>query len=104
MKIPVAPLFILLIAAVFSGCYKQVPEEAMVPADVKVVSLDEPVPKQDEADVVIITDIRKASYLLSQRTAGTPYTFVISIDGRELKEDLKGVKDAASISVGEKKM
>lgn len=81
-----------IIAASFAGCYKQISKEALVPADVKVVALDESALPMDVADLIVTTHIKKASYLISPRTAETPYTFTILIDGNELKESLKGIE------------
>lgn len=92
-----------LLAIMFMGCYKQTRLEQMgTPAQFKVVSLDESAPSQDEADVIVTTHIKKASYLLSPRTADTPYTFTLSIDGREIKEDVKGVEEVESDTDKEK--
>ena len=94
MKTILSLLFIIL---VFSGCYRQVTaEKPIVPVDIKVMALDEPAPSQDEADIVIITHIKKASYLLNPRTAETPYTFIIVVDGKEFKEEVKGAEEIIS--------
>lgn len=85
-------IWILLIVVVFGGCYRQVSKETVVPVEIKVVDMDAPVPSRDEADVVVITHIKKASYHFIPRTAETPYTFTILIDGNELKESLKGIE------------
>lgn len=83
--------------ASFMGCYMRIPfEESRVPVEFKVVSLDEPQPAQDEVDIVITTHIKKASYLLSPRTAKTPYTFALLINGQELKEEVKGIEEVES--------
>jgi len=89
-------LFVLFIAAGFIGCYKQVPREAITPVDVKVVELNAPPPSTAESDILITTHIKKTSYHFSPRTAETPYTFILSINGKEIKETLKGVEDVES--------
>lgn len=83
---------VVFLITLLIGCYKQAPLERVVPVEIKVVDMDAPVPSQDEADVIITTHIKKASYLFSPRTAETPYTFTILIDGNELKESLKGIE------------
>src|SRR3989338_1674191 len=89
-------LFVLFIAAGFIGCYKQVPREAITPVDVKVVELDAPTPSTAESDILIATHIKKTSYYFSPRTAETPYTFILSINGKDIKETLKCVEDVES--------
>jgi len=90
-------LFLVLIMAGFIGCYKQIPfEKAGIPAELKVVDLDEPLPSQDEADIIITTHIKKPSYLLSPRRADTLYTFTLSIDNLWFTESLKGVGEVES--------
>ncbi|MBI5748638.1 MAG: hypothetical protein HZA00_05880 [Nitrospinae bacterium] len=96
MKDTVRLLFALFVVVVFTGCYKQIPKEAVIPVEVRVVDLDVPLPSKDEADVVVITHIKKVSYLFSPRTAETPYTFILSINGKEIKDTLKGVEDVES--------
>lgn len=91
------------LVVVFIGCYKQTRLEHMeTPAQFKVVGVDEPAPSQEEADVVITTHIKKASYLLSPRTAEMPYTFTLIIDGQEVREDVKGVEEVESDANTEK--
>ena len=97
-KIVIA-LFVLLVIA---GCYKQIPREAMAPVEVEVVELNAPPPSPDESDILITTHIKKASYLLSPRTAETPYTFTLSIDGNEFIDKLKGVEEVESNVVEER--
>lgn len=89
-------LSLLLITAVFTGCYKQIPREAVTPVEIKVVALDAAVPLDEEADIIVTTHTKKASYLLSPRTAESPYTFYLMIDGKGLKEILKGVQEVES--------
>lgn len=92
-----------LLAVMFMGCYKQTRLEQMgTSVQFKVIGVDEPAPSQEEADVVITTHIKKASYLLSPRTAEMPYTFTISVDGQEFKEEVKGVEEVESDTDKEK--
>ena len=92
-----------LLAIMFMGCYKQPRLEQMsTPVQFKLIGLDEPAPSQDEADVIVTTHIKKASYLLSPRTAEMPYTFTISVDGQELKEEVRGVEEVISDTDKEK--
>lgn len=83
---------VMFLITLLIGCYKHAPFERVVPVEIKVVDMDAPVPSQNEADIIIVTHIKKASYLFSPRTAETPYTFTILIDGNELKESLKGIE------------
>lgn len=86
-----------LLAIMFMGCYKQTrPEHIGTPVQFKVVGMDDPAPSQDEADIIISTHIKKAAYLLSPRTADTPYIFTLYVDGQEVKEELKGVEELES--------
>jgi len=92
-----------LLAIMFMGCYKQTRLEQLgTPIPFEVVGLDAPAPPQDEADVIISTHIKKASYLLSPRTAETPYTFTLSVDGQMFREDVKGVEEVISDTDKEK--
>ena len=86
-----------LLAVMFTGCYKQTRLEQMgTSAQFKVIGLDDPVPSPDEADLIVTTHIKKASYLLKPRTADMPYTFMIFIDGQKFAEDVKGVEEVES--------
>lgn len=86
-----------LLVVVFMGCYKQTRLEQMgTPVQFNLVDLDDPAPSQDESDVILATHIKKASYLLSPRTAEMPYTFTLIIDGQEVKEEVKGVEEVES--------
>ena len=92
---------IMLSLAFFSagliGCYRQVPfEKPLAPVEVKVLTRDPPAPGQDEADLIITSHVKRASFLLSPRTADTPYTFVISVNGQEFKDAVKGVEEVES--------
>lgn len=80
---------VLAVAAVFTGCYKNVPKEAVTPVEVKEVALDIASPSQDETDLVVIAHVKK-------RLTEEPYTFLLSIDGREIKETVKGVRETES--------
>jgi len=95
--------YLVFVVVTFTGCYKQVSHKvAGMPTEFMVISLDDPAPSQDEADVIVTTHIKKASYLLSPRTAEMPYTFTISIDGQELKEEVRGVEEVISDTDKEK--
>lgn len=97
MKNVIAVVGMVLLAVESIGCYKQAAlEKAVVPAEIKVIGLDDPAPSQDEADIIISTHIKKASYLFSPRTAETPYTFTLSIDSQEIREDVKGIEEVES--------
>ena len=102
MKSIVRIIWILLIVIFFAGCYRQVSKETVVPIEVKVVDMDAPMPSQNEADIIIVTHIKKASYHFSPRAAETPYTFTILIDCNELKESLKGIEVVESKIVEER--
>jgi len=92
-----------LLAIMFMGCYKQTRLEQMgTPIQFEVVGLDDPAPSQDEADLIVTTHIKKASYLLSPRTAETLYTFTLSVDGQMFREDVKGVEEVISDTDKEK--
>jgi hypothetical protein len=90
-------VLMLVILGGLTGCYKQIPlEKPMVPVEFKVVPLDEPAPAQGEADIIITTHIKKKSYIFDPRTAETPYVFTLLIDGKELRESVKGVEEIIS--------
>lgn len=85
------------LAIMFMGCYKQTrPEHIGTPVQFKVVGVDDPAPSQDEADIIISTHIKKASYLLSPRTPEIPYAFTLLINGQEVKEEVKGEEEVES--------
>jgi len=88
-------LGVLAVAAVFTGCYKHVPEEALAPVEVKDVALDITSPSQEETDLVVIAHVKK-------RLTEEPYTFTVKVDGREVKETVKGVKETESNIVEER--
>lgn len=52
-------LSVLAVAAVFTGCYKHVPEESMAPVEVKDVALDRASPSKDETDLIVIAHVKK---------------------------------------------
>ena len=79
-------LCFLSIAFVFTGCYKHTPKEAAAPADVKEGALDIASPSKEEADVIIITHVKK-------RQTEDSYTFTFFVDGKEIKESVKGEKE-----------
>lgn len=88
-------LGVLAVAVTFTGCYKHVPEEAAAPVEVKDVALDIASPSQDETDIVVIAHVKK-------RLTEEPYTFNVGIDGKEMKEIVKGVKETESNVVEER--
>ena len=88
-------LNVLAVAVVFTGCYMHVPKEAAAPVEVKDVALDVASPSQDESDLIVIAHVKK-------RLTEEPYTFVISIDGKEMKETVKGVRETESNVVEER--
>lgn len=95
--------YLVFAVVTFTGCYKQVSHKvAGMPTEFMVISLDDPAPSQDEADVIVTTHIKKASYLLSPRTAEMPYTFTILVDGQELKEEVRGAEEVISDTDKEK--
>lgn len=92
----------LFVSLFIAGCYRQILKEAMTSVDVKVVELDAHPPSPEESDILITTHIKKTSYYFSPRTAETPYTFTLSIDGKEFIEKLKGVEEVESTVVEER--
>lgn len=95
MKKALKLLGVIVVAAVLTGCYKYVPREAVAPVEVKEAALDMASPSQDETDVIVITHVKK-------RLTEEPYTFTVSIDGKEMKETVKGVKETESNVVEER--
>lgn len=95
MKRMIRVLGVLAVAAVFSGCYKHVPKEAVAPVEVKDVALDIASPSKDETDLVVIAHVKK-------RLTDEPYTFTIGIDGKEMRETVKGVRETESNVVEER--
>lgn len=88
-------LGVLAVAAVFTGCYKHVPEEAVTPVEVKDVALGISSPSQAETDLIVIAHVKK-------RLTDEPYTFTIGIDGKEMKETVNGIKETESNVVEER--
>lgn len=86
---------VFAVVAVFTGCYRHVPQEAVSPVEVKGVALDTALPSQDETDLIVIAHVKK-------RLTGEPYTFTIGIDGKELQETVKGVRETESNVVEER--
>ncbi len=86
---------VLAVAAVFTGCYKHLPKEAAEPVEVKDVALDMASPSKDETDLIVIAHVKK-------RLTEEPYTFIVSIDGKEMKETVKGVRETESNVVEER--
>ncbi len=86
---------VLTVAAIFTGCYKHVPEVAVTPIEVKDVALEIASPSKDETDLIVITHVKK-------RLTEEPYTFIVSVDGKEMKETVKGVRKTESNVVEER--
>lgn len=87
-------LCVLAVAVVFTGCYKHVPKEAAL-VEAKDVALDIASPSQDETDLVVIAHVKK-------RLTEEPYTFTVEIDGKEIQETVKGVRETESNVVEER--
>lgn len=96
MKKKIFTLMLITIALAFTSCYKQIHKEAVLPVELMTIALDAPEPYPDEADVVITTSTRKGDYLLWERPAEKPYTFTLSINGKEFKESILGIKKSES--------
>ena len=82
-------LSILVFASVFTGCYKHIQQETAAPVDVKDVVLGIAAPSMEETDIIVIAHLKK-------RLTEEPYTFTLSVDGKEIKESVKGVKQTES--------
>ncbi len=67
MKRMIRALSVLAVAVVFTGCYKNVPQEAAAPVEVREVALDIAPPSQEETDLVVIAHVKK-------RLTEDPYT------------------------------
>jgi len=89
MKRTLKFLSVLVVAIVLTGCYKNIPEEALAPVEVKDVALGIASPSSGETDLVVIAHVKK-------RLTEDPYTFIVSVDGMEMKEIVKGVKATES--------
>jgi len=59
------------------------------------VALDIASPSQDETDLIVIAHVKK-------RLTEEPYTFIVAVDGKELKETVKGVRETESNEVEER--
>ena len=86
---------ILVVTVLFTGCYKHIPKEATAPADVKDVALYTTAPSTEEADIIIMTHVKK-------RPTENQYTFILLIDGKEIKESVKGIKETDSSVIEER--
>ncbi|CAG0946500.1 hypothetical protein ANRL1_03052 [Anaerolineae bacterium] len=95
MKRMIRALSVLAVAVVFTGCYKNVPQEAAAPVEVREVALDIAPPSQEETDLVVIAHVKK-------RLTEDPYTFTVKVDGREIKETVQGVKETESNILAER--
>jgi hypothetical protein len=85
----------LAVAVILAGCYRHVPKEAVAPIEVREVALDIALPSNDETDVIVIAHVKK---MLTQK----PYTFIVALDGKEMEETVKGVKETESNVVEER--
>ena len=92
-----AGLFLIMLA---QGCYRELHLAQRTVSDVEIVHPDSPPPSQEKADLIIYSHIKKR--FLSPKAEATPYTYFISIDGREFKETLKGVKETISDTLEER--
>jgi hypothetical protein len=83
-------LSVLAVATVFAGC-TSLPRKAVATEEeeVEVVALNIAAPSEEEADLIVITHIKK-------RLTEEPYTFIISIDGKEIEEAVKGNRETES--------
>jgi hypothetical protein len=95
MKKALKLLGVIVVAAIFTGCYKHVPEEAAAPVEAKVMALDIASPSKDETDLIVIAHVKK-------RLTEEPYTFTIGINGTEMKEAVKGIRETESNVVEER--
>lgn len=103
MKIKTGLVLVLPLLLLLAGCYKQVPEETLLePQAIRVVAMNAQTPAGNEADIIVMTHIKKASYYLSPRSPETPYTFTLSIDGRSFVESVKGREETRAHSMAEK--
>ncbi len=89
----IAGLFLMILA---QGCYRESPLAQRAVSDIEIVRPDSPLPSQEKADLIIYSHIKKRTFLSSPEAEETPYTYFISIDGREFKETLKGIKETSS--------
>lgn len=87
-----AGLFLIILA---QGCYRESPLAQRPVPDIEVVRADSPPPSPDKADLIIYSHIKKR-FFAKPGAEEKPYTFFISIDGRELRKTVKGVKETTS--------
>lgn len=85
---------VLSAAVVFVGC-TSISKTAMTSVEVNEAALNTSSPSKEEADLIIITHIKK-------RSTEKPYTFVISVDGKEYMESVNGLKETESNVVEER--
>ncbi|MFQ5481090.1 MAG: hypothetical protein ACE5DW_07405 [Thermodesulfobacteriota bacterium] len=103
MKIKIGFFLILPVMLLLVGCYKQAPRASLsAPGDVRVVAMNAPAPHGNEVDLIVMTHIKKPSYLLNPRTPETPYTFTLSIDGAKFVETVTGREQTRSLSMDER--
>jgi len=85
-----------------SGCYRRAPQEAMVRGGVRVVALDASAPSADEADILVMTHVKKPSTALAPRSADAPYAFTIRVDGASFVETVKGSAGSGGHNLAER--
>lgn len=86
---------ILVVTWIFTGCYKHITKEAAAPADVKEVASGAAAPSGEEVDIIITAHVKK-------KPTENPYTFILLIDGKEIRESVKGIKEADSSVIEER--
>jgi len=87
-----AGLFLMMLP---QGCYRGASLAQRPVPDIEVVRPDSPPPSPEKSDLIIYSHIKKRSFV-KPGAEEKPYTFFISIDGREFKETVQGVKGATS--------
>jgi hypothetical protein len=93
-----AGLFLIMLA---QGCYREAPLAQRPVPDIEVIRPDSPPPSPEKSDLIIYSHIKKRSFV-KPGAEEKPYAFFISIDGREFKETLKGVKETVSDTLEER--
>jgi hypothetical protein len=81
----------LFVIAVFTGCYKHIPKETAITADVKDIAFGTSAPSKEEADIIIMAHVKKK--MTENRNT---YSFTLIVDGKEFKESIKGVNEKES--------
>lgn len=94
----IAVLFFMILA---QGCYRE-PRLARPVPDIEVAQPDSPPPSLEKSDLIVYAHIKKRSLPARGGAEEKPYTFLISIDGREFRETVKGVRETVSDTVEER--